>query len=45
MLAAFSGKVGNPDIAISVVTLLDLAHGAARAITLQRKEKAATVHP
>jgi len=39
MLAAISGKAGNPDIAISVVTLLEMAHGAARADTLQRKEK------
>ena len=39
MLAAISGKAGNTDIAISVVTLIELAHGAARADTLQRKEK------
>jgi len=39
MLAAISGKAGNPDIAISVVTLVEMAHGAARADTLQRKEK------
>ena len=39
MLAAISGKAGNTDIAISVVTVFELAHGAARADTLQRKEK------
>ena len=39
MLAAISGNVGNTDIAISVVTLIELAHGAARADTSQRKEK------
>ena len=39
MLAAISSKAGNADIAISVVTLIELAHGAARADTSQRKEK------
>lgn len=39
MLAAVSGKAGNTDIAISVVTLIELAHGATRADTPQRKEK------
>jgi predicted nucleic acid-binding protein len=39
MLAAISGNMGNADIAISVVTLIELAHGAARADTSQRKEK------
>jgi predicted nucleic acid-binding protein len=39
MLAAISGKVGNLDIAISVVTLIELAHGAARAGTSQRKDQ------
>jgi len=39
MLAAISGKAGNTDIAISVVTFIELAHGAARADTSQRKEK------
>ena len=40
MLAAnSSGKAGNTDIAVSVVTLIELAHGAARADTSQRKEK------
>ncbi len=38
-LAAVSGKAGNPDIAISVVTLIELAHGAVCADTSQRKEK------
>jgi predicted nucleic acid-binding protein len=39
LLAAISGKAGNTDIAISVVTLIDLAHGAARADTSQGKER------
>jgi predicted nucleic acid-binding protein len=39
MLAAISGNVGNTDIAISVVTLIELAHGAARADTSPRREK------
>ena len=38
-LAAISGKAGNTDVAISVVTLIELTHGAARADTVQRKEK------
>jgi predicted nucleic acid-binding protein len=37
MLAAISGATGNTEIAISVVTLIELAHGAARADTPQRK--------
>jgi predicted nucleic acid-binding protein len=39
MLTFVSSSVGNTDIAISVVTLLELAHGAARADTLERREK------
>ena len=39
MLTAISGTAGNTDIAISVVTLIELAHGAARADTAQRKAK------
>ena len=39
MLAAIGRTAGNTDIAISVVTLIELAHGAARADTAQRKEK------
>ena len=39
VLAAISGKAGNTDIAVSVVTLIELAHGAARADTSQRKQK------
>jgi tRNA(fMet)-specific endonuclease VapC len=38
MLAAISGRAGNLDIAISVVTLIEMAHGTVRADTLQRKE-------
>jgi tRNA(fMet)-specific endonuclease VapC len=33
MLATISGKAGNTEVAISVVTLIELAHGAARADT------------
>jgi len=36
---AIGRTAGNTDIAISVVTLIELAHGAARADTSQRKEK------
>jgi predicted nucleic acid-binding protein len=39
MLTGISGTFGDADIGISVVTLIELAHGAARAETLQRKEK------
>ena len=39
MLAAISHEVGETEIAISVVTLIELAHGAARAATPDRKEK------
>jgi tRNA(fMet)-specific endonuclease VapC len=39
MLAAISGQAANTDIALSVVTLIELAHGAARADTAQRKAK------
>jgi predicted nucleic acid-binding protein len=37
MLAAISTRTGNTEVAISVVTLIELAHGAARANTVQRK--------
>ncbi len=36
-LESISSKVGNTEIGISVVTLIELAHGAARADTPQRK--------
>jgi tRNA(fMet)-specific endonuclease VapC len=36
-LIAVSGKAGDTEIALSVVTLLELAHGAARADTQRRK--------
>ena len=39
MLAALPGAAENTDIAISVVTLIELAHGAARADTVERKTK------
>jgi predicted nucleic acid-binding protein len=39
MLSAVSAKAGNTEIAISVVTLIELAHGAARAGTPERKAK------
>jgi predicted nucleic acid-binding protein len=38
MLSAIGRTARNTDIAISVVTLIELAHGAARADTAQRKE-------
>jgi len=37
MLSAISTKVGDTEIAISVVTLIELAHGAARADNPQRR--------
>jgi predicted nucleic acid-binding protein len=37
MLGALSAKVGHTEIAISVISLSELAHGAARADTPQRK--------
>ena len=37
MLASISRQLGETDIAISVVTLIELAHGAARADTSDRK--------
>lgn len=37
MLAAVSSQLSNTEIALSVLTLLELAHGAARADTLERK--------
>src|SRR5215469_3586544 len=39
MLAALSTRLGNTEIALSVVTLLELAHGAERADTPQRRLK------
>jgi predicted nucleic acid-binding protein len=39
MLAAIGRTAGNTYIAISVVTLIELAHGVARADVSQRKEK------
>jgi hypothetical protein len=39
MLAAIARTAGNIDIAISVVTLIELAHGAARTDTAARKAK------
>jgi hypothetical protein len=37
MLTAIAQTAGNTDIAVSVVTLIELAHGAARADTAPRK--------
>ena len=37
-LIAVSGKAGNTEIALSVVTLIELSHGAARGDTQRRKE-------
>src|ERR1035438_9020358 len=39
ILETISSKVGNTDVGISVVTLIELAHGAARADSPQRKAK------
>jgi predicted nucleic acid-binding protein len=39
MLWDVSSRVGDTDIALSVVTLIELAHGAARANTAERKTK------
>jgi predicted nucleic acid-binding protein len=39
MLAAISRRSGDHEIALSVVTLIELAHGAARADTAERKAK------
>jgi predicted nucleic acid-binding protein len=39
MLAAVSAQLGDTEIALSVITLLELAHGAARADTPERKTK------
>lgn len=39
VLAAILAEVGETDVAISVVTLIELAHGAARADTPERKAK------
>lgn len=38
MLAAIARKAGETEIALSVVTLIELAHGVARADTGQRKQ-------
>jgi predicted nucleic acid-binding protein len=39
MLADISSHAGNTEIAVSVITLIELAHGAARADTPERKTK------
>ena len=39
MLATLAHGVGESEIAVSVVTLIELAHGAARANTSERKDK------
>lgn len=39
MLADIAREVGETEVAISVVTLIELAHGAARARTPERKAK------
>ncbi len=38
-LRAISHKTGNVEIAISVVTVMELAHGVARANTAERRER------
>jgi len=37
--SAIAGGIGETEIAISVITLIELAHGAARADSLERKAK------
>jgi len=37
MLAAISSQLGNSEVAPSVLALLELAHGAARTDSLQRR--------
>jgi len=39
LLKDISGNTGDTEVAISVLTLVELAHGAARANTAERKEK------
>ena len=39
MLAAIASTAGETEIALSVVTIIELAHGAARAETAERKAK------
>ncbi|HEX9222760.1 MAG TPA: PIN domain-containing protein [Candidatus Acidoferrales bacterium] len=39
ILTVIARKIGETDVGISVVTLIELAHGAARADTPERKEK------
>lgn len=39
MLAGIAAKAGNQDVALSVVTLIELMHGAVRANTAQRRQK------
>ncbi|HMD31378.1 MAG TPA: PIN domain-containing protein [Candidatus Acidoferrales bacterium] len=39
MLASIAGKIAETEVGISVVTLIELAHGAARADTLERKAR------
>jgi predicted nucleic acid-binding protein len=39
MLAAIASTAGETEIALSVVTIIELAHGAARADTAERKAK------
>jgi tRNA(fMet)-specific endonuclease VapC len=37
--SALAGQIGDTEIGISVITLIELAHGAARADSLDRKAK------
>jgi predicted nucleic acid-binding protein len=37
ILTVIAGKIGETDVGISVVTLIELAHGAARAVTPAQK--------
>lgn len=44
MLSGIARAVGNTEIAISVLTLTELAHGAARAETPSTKTEANAIH-
>src|SRR5437016_892346 len=44
MLAAVSSQFGNTEIALSVITLLELAHGAARSDHVGEKSNTSPVH-
>ena len=45
MLSAIARTAGETEIALSVVTLIELAHGAARADTAQAQSEAPAAYP